>query len=195
MMRPFLLLLALFIFASSVYADHEKTEPSDGTVASFKPVAPPQYLELTPFYDVNGNAVDFSHFRGKVLLVNIWATWCGPCLRELPALQRLAQKFEGADFELVAISIDEEGIEVAKEFYQKLGIDKLALYNDAAKAIGNILPIDVVPANYIVNRQGEVVAYLRSYVDWDDKAAFHYILNHVAAVPYRLPDIPGVKSF
>tara|TARA_R110001583_G_scaffold134394_1_gene286076 strand:+ start:7096 stop:7677 length:582 start_codon:yes stop_codon:yes gene_type:complete len=178
------------LISFSALADHEKSEPSDGTVASFIEVNPARYLQPVNFYNQQNHAVNFSHFKGKVLLVNLWATWCGPCLRELPALQRLSNKLAGTDFKLLAISIDKEiSAEEVFTFYQKLKINQLDFYFDKDQQLGQILPIDVVPASFIINRQGEVISYMRSFADWDSPAASQMILSHLGTIPYRRPEI------
>jgi len=174
----------------SALAHHGKSEPSDGTVASFIEVNPARYLTPVNFYNQQKQSVNFNHYKGKVLLVNLWATWCGPCLRELPALQRLSNKFAGTDFELLAISIDEDkSAEEIFTFYQKLKIDKLGFYFDKDQQLKEIFPIDVVPASFIINRQGEVISYMRSYADWDAPEATQMILDQLGTIPYRRPDI------
>jgi thiol-disulfide isomerase/thioredoxin len=178
------LFLLLLLSTFNAIANHAETEPSDGTVASFIKVSPPQYLQPINFYDLQGNTVNFADFKGKVLLVNLWASWCGPCLRELPALQRLSNKLAGTDFKLLAISIDkEEEAEVVASFYQKLNITQLGFYIDSDLQLHNILPTDVVPASFIINRQGEVISYMRSFADWDDPAATEMILNYIGEAP------------
>jgi thiol-disulfide isomerase/thioredoxin len=179
--------LSISFFA---HADHAKTEPSDGTVASFIKVTPARYLEPVDFYNIHDEKLNFSHLKGKVLMVNLWATWCGPCLRELPALQRLSNKFQGTDFELLAISIDREKTpaEILK-FYQDLNIDKLGFYWDKDQQLNKILPVDVVPASFIINRKGEVISYMRSFADWDVSAATEMILSHLGEFPYQRPQL------
>lgn len=182
------LFIAALCCAFSSFADHEKSEPSDGTVASFIDVSPASYLKPVDFFDLDGNAVNFADFKGKVLLVNLWATWCGPCLRELPALQRLSNKLAGTDFKLLAISIDKEkSNQEIYAFYEKLKITSLGLYIDNDHKLGEILPTDVVPASFIINRHGEVVSYMRSFADWDAKEATDLMLSHIASVPYLRP--------
>ena len=102
------------------------------------------------------------------MLLNIWATWCGPCIREMPALDRLQARFADRDFVILPISIDEEGLEIVKPYYERLKLDNLGIYNDASKAMGAYFPLDVVPANFIIDRDGKAVSFLRSYVEWDD---------------------------
>lgn len=149
------------------HATHEASEPSDGTVRSFRPVNPHRPVPSIPFFNRDGERVSLENFRGKVVLINLWATWCPPCIRELPALDRLQAKFSTSDFEIVPIATDLEGLKVASPFYARLNIQNLGLYADPEHALGSFFPLDVFPANFIVNRQGELVSFLRSYVDWD----------------------------
>lgn len=159
--------LLLLGFVEMVGASHEATEPSDGTVRSFKPVLPPKPVPEIPFLDASGNHVTLSDFEGRVVLVNLWATWCPPCIRELPALERIQRIFSTQEFIVLPIATDREGLALARPFYEKLGIENLGLYADPNHALSEIFPMDVFPANFLLDRQGNMIAYLRSYVDWD----------------------------
>ena len=162
----FAILALALVSLSPTHAYHEKNEPSDGTVRSFKPVDPPAPLpEHLGILDAEKQPVAMSEFRGKVVLVNLGATWCPPCVRELPALDRLQKRLGGEDFMVLPVSLDEGGTVQAAPFYQRLKILYLGLYGDAG--LGAFFPTDVLPANFIIDRQGRVTHFLRSYVDWD----------------------------
>jgi len=163
-----LFLSLLLIISLPVTAHHSKTEPSDGTVRSFRAVAPALEVPRFPFQDSNGKTIDLGAFKGKVVLLNVWATWCGPCIHELPALNRLQKKFADSDFVVLPVSIDTKGLSVVKPFYDRLKLDNLKMYSDANAAMRVFFPVDVVPANFIINRDGMLVSFLRSYIDWDD---------------------------
>ena len=160
--------LLVFILSMPAHATHETNEPSDGTVRSFRPVSPPLQVPPIAFKDRDSKSVTFEAFKGKVVLLNIWATWCGPCLRELPALDRLQKRFADREFVVLPISIDEGGLAVVKPYYQRLKLDNLGMYNDHRMALRSFFPLDVVPANFIIDREGMAVSFLRSYVNWDD---------------------------
>jgi thiol-disulfide isomerase/thioredoxin len=183
-----LLFFLLSIVMPSAFADHAKTEPSDGTVNSFIKVSPPQQLDLVKFLDQDEKEVSFAKYRGKVVLINLWATWCGPCIRELPALDSLAAKLKLADFELITISIDREGKSIAQPFFEELGLTELKLYSDPEHKLGKVFPLDVVPATFVLNRHGELIQYLRSFADWEDPQALAMMLDLIAKPPYRYPD-------
>ncbi|HEY5789690.1 MAG TPA: TlpA disulfide reductase family protein [Gammaproteobacteria bacterium] len=164
-----LLLLCCLAWLAPALAYHEAEEPSDGTIASFKPLPAPLPLPAElEVVDAAGQRVPLAAFRGRVLLLNLWATWCPPCVRELPALDRLQGRLGGDGFVVLAVSLDAGGTAEAAPFYARLGIRHLGLYADPARALGTVLPDDVLPASFFVDRDGNVVSFLRSYVDWDD---------------------------
>jgi thiol-disulfide isomerase/thioredoxin len=182
--RHLALTLGLLLFcALPVVAYHEADEPSDGTVASFKPVEPPYPVTGVQFSDASGRPVRIDDFVGRVVLLNLWATWCPPCVRELPALDRLAGRFADEPFAVVTLALDQGGALQAAPFFERLGIANLVLYVDPARAIGEVLPDDVLPASFFIDREGRVVSYLRSYVDWDDASADRLIRDLLVSPP------------
>ena len=195
----FAILLLSFSFSATAY--HEANEPTDGTVRSFKPVSSPTEVPSIQFLDGNGQSTDFKAYRGKVVLLNLWATWCGPCIRELPALDRLQAKFADSDFVVLPISIDKEGIAITQPWYQRFKLQNLGLYNDPTKALGVFFPLDVVPANFIIDRHGKENSFLRSFVDWDEPLASemirHYINQHGATTtawsPMPVEESQGIE--
>ncbi len=161
-------LLALLLLALPAWAYHAESEPSDGTVRSFRSVEPPRPVPgSVQFSNAQGERLRLADFQGKVVLLNLWATWCPPCVRELPALDRLQERLGGEDFQVVALSLDQGGAPQARPFFERLEIDELTLYLDPQSRVGHYFPIDVLPANFIIDGQGRVSHYLRSYVDWD----------------------------
>ena len=118
----------------------------------------------------------------------MWATWCGPCIRELPALDSLAAKLKLADFELITISIDREGKSIAQPFFDKLKLTQLNLYSDPEHKLGKVFPLDVVPATFVLNRHGERMQYVRRLADWEDPQALAMMLDLIAKPPYLYPD-------
>ena len=90
---------------------------------------PVPVAEIT-FDDAEGQARKLADFKGKVLFVNVWATWCGPCRTEMPALDRLQARLGGSDFEVISVSIDRGGTETIRKFYSEIGVRNLAMYID-----------------------------------------------------------------
>ncbi len=159
-------------------AHHQQSEPSDGTVGSFRNVSPPMVVPDIRLVEDGRRELDLSAFRGKVVLLNLWATWCPPCVRELPALDRLQQRQGDDDFVVVPVLVDRAGMAQAEAFYQQLDIQHLGLYEGTVENVGQSYPIDVFPASFFIDRQGRVVSFLRSLADWDapeaDQLVEHY---------------------
>ncbi len=172
--------VAALIAVPPADAYHEATEPSDGTVKSFIKVWPPVQPPAFDFRDGDGNILDLTRFRGKVVLLNIWATWCPPCLREMPALDRLQARLGTEDVVVVPLSIDRDGRPVVSRYYTRLGLRHLGIYLDPVKASGKGFPIDVLPASFILDREGNMVSFLRSFVDWDAPEAVVMLRDYAA---------------
>ena len=162
------LVLVFFLFCTQVFATHNPSEAYDGTVNSFRWLKSPLNVNDVPIHNEEEKRIILSRFEGKIVLLNLWASWCSPCIRELPALDRLQNRLGSDDFVVVAVSLD-EALDPAKElFFDKLSIEHLKLYIEPAEQLGQVFPVDVLPASFIINRKGQAVGLLRSYVDWDD---------------------------
>jgi thiol-disulfide isomerase/thioredoxin len=93
-----------------------------------------------PFFDAAGNVRHLADFRGQVLLVNFWATWCAPCIREMPDLEALHRALGGRDFSVLAVSQDRGGAEVAEPFVrERLGLPRLPIFYDPTSALGRAM--------------------------------------------------------
>lgn len=176
------LILALCLSSTQVLAKHEANEPTDGTVNSFRWLENPLTLDQVPIHSEEGVQVTLSQFKGKIVLLNLWASWCLPCVRELPALDRLQKRLGGEDFVVVAVSLDSDPDLARKLFIDQLSIEHLKLYIEPAEQIGRFFPVDVLPASFFIDRKGQAIGLLRSYADWDDAHADTLINRLVAGV-------------
>ncbi len=132
-------------------------------------------IESVNFQDADGKAIDFDQYKGKVVMINMWATWCPPCVRELPALERFKTKFDQDKFVMLPISIDQDGKQKVQPFLKSLDMGSFETYYDQKQALGAIFPLDTIPATFILNKQGELIAFVRTFVDWDDPEAVQLI--------------------
>ena len=114
---------------------------------------------------LDGKMVSLSEHRGKVVLVNIWATWCPPCVDEMPSMEKLYQQFKGKDFEILAVSVDASGAETVIPFMKKHNLTFPALV-DTQGAIRNTYKTTGVPESFIINRQGLLVKKIIGPLDW-----------------------------
>ena len=117
------------------------------------------------FPDLDARKVSLSDFRGKVVLVNIWATWCPPCRDEMPSMQKLYERFKGERFEILAVSIDAEGQKAVAPFMRKMNLTFPALL-DPKETIKPLYRITGVPESFIIDKDGIVVEKIIGPIDW-----------------------------
>jgi len=156
------------------------TPPRTGWMEQFTLNAPPPPVPDTPFTDADGRAAKLADFQGRLTLVNFWATWCAPCVRELPSLDRLQTAFDDTKFRVVAINEDRGGAAVAKPFLAKLGLTRIALYIDKRLALAQALGLRGMPTSYLIDPSGRVIGALTGPAEWDApeaKALIGYYLN------------------
>lgn len=176
------LLLALLLTSTYAIANHQEKEPTDGTVKSFRWLKQSIPLSNLSIHDWNGKQIALSEFKNKIVLLNIWASWCEPCLRELPALDRLQNRLGDDDFIVLTVSVDTEPKLARQIFNEKLAIQKLDLYIEPAQQLGKFFPVDVLPSNFFIDRNGQALGMLRSFVNWDDPDAAKLIKRLIEGV-------------
>jgi len=122
--------------------------------------------EIT-FNDAEGHARKLADFRGKVVLLNVWATWCVPCRTEMPTLDRLQERLGGSEFEVVPVSIDRGGIETIRKFYNEIGIHKLAMYVDSSGQTLRQVRALGLPTTLLIDRIGQEIGRVIGPAEWD----------------------------
>lgn len=128
----------------------------------------PEPVRSSPisFTDSTGQSLSLEAFDGKVVLLNLWATWCPPCREEMPTLDALQAELGGPGFEVVALSIDQDGPNVVQSFYDEIGLEHLRLYNDESGKAGIALGALGVPVTLLLDRNGYELARLNGAKDW-----------------------------
>jgi len=124
------------------------------------------------FPGMDGKMVNLSDFRGKVVLVNIWATWCSSCVDEMPSMEKLYQKLKGENFEILAVSIDSLGEKVVASFMKKYKLTFPALI-DSAGAIRMGYRTTGVPESFIIDKDGVLVKKIIGPLDWTKSETLH----------------------
>lgn len=171
------------IIAASVQPEkHEKSSAFSydqsllaGEMAEFVYAFPPRVAPEIPF-EHEGRDINLTEFKGRTVLVNFWATWCAPCLKELPSLDRLEGQYGGKDFEVVAIAADPRGPEAARAYLDRLEIENLALYADPRLAIASSIGgANVLPVSILYDKRGNEVGRLVGEADWSSPEAARLI--------------------
>src|SRR5690606_35859467 len=126
----------------------------------------PRELPLISFQDATGQTVTLADFQGRVILLNLWATWCPPCREEMPSLDRLNAKLGSPSFEVVALSLDRDP-DLLKPFYQDFGIRMLRHYVDPTTKVSDTLRAPGVPTTLLMAREGRVIGRAMGPAAWD----------------------------
>jgi thiol-disulfide isomerase/thioredoxin len=169
------LLSALLASAPAVRADEA---PSNFVLNE-----PPKPLPDIRFQDAAAKPVDLAGFRGKVVLLNLWATWCIPCRAEMPTLDRLQAKLGGADFVVVALSIDRKGTTAVESFYREIGIAHLGKYIDSGAEATGHLGILGLPTTLLIDREGRELGRLLGPSAWDSPEMVTFLQGVIARKP------------
>ncbi|MEM7043765.1 MAG: TlpA disulfide reductase family protein [Pseudomonadota bacterium] len=119
------------------------------------------------FLDAEGNERSLEDFQGRVVVLNLWATWCAPCRKEMPSLDRLQAALGGDDFEVVALAVDRGDLTKVLSFYDEVGIQDLAVYHDKTAKAGRTLRAPGLPTTLIIDREGKEVGRVLGDAEWD----------------------------
>ena len=120
--------------------------------------------------DLNGRPVSLSDFRGKIVFLNFWTTWCFDCRIEMPHMEKLHQQFKNKEFEMVAVNL-QEPVSQVKQFFKDYKLSFTALL-DSDGEVGAHFRITAIPTTFILNRQGIIIGKVAGPRKWDGKKAF-----------------------
>ena len=152
---------------------------------TFVPHASPRPIANVAFEDGQGRKLTLADFRGEVVLLNLWATWCGPCRKEMPTLDRLQQQLGSAAFEVVALSIDRGGQAVVRGFFDEIDVRALAIYVDATTEALTSLGIVGVPTTLLLDRAGREIGRVTGPAEWDGPEVIATIKRYLRPRPRR----------
>jgi thiol-disulfide isomerase/thioredoxin len=127
----------------------------------------PHALPEVRFQDDQGRDLTLGDFRGRAVVLNVWATWCVPCRKEMPTLDRLQARLGGKNFLVVALSLDRKGVEAVRGFYQEVGVENLAIYVDPSGRGSRGLGLPGVPTILLIDQEGREVARKMGEAEWD----------------------------
>lgn len=150
-----------------------------GEIAALSVAKPPKPLPVLKFASADGKPVELADFKGRQVLFNLWASWCAPCRKEMPALDHLQASLGDKDFTVVAVNIDTAKLDRAKTFLTETGIRNLAFYSDntaevfqTLKRAGNVLGL---PTTILVDGNGCEIATMAGPAQWDSDEALALI--------------------
>ena len=127
------------------------------------------------FEDGEAQPRSLADYRGRIVLLNIWATWCVPCVKEIPALDRLVAALDGADVAVVAVSVDRKGIDAVRKAFADLDVEKLAPYIDRSGQALRTVRAMGLPTSLLIDREGRELGRVVGPVAWDDDATVAFL--------------------
>lgn len=158
------------------------TTGSAQTSFPFKIWETPQPSSDFTFNDAAGRETSLDALRGKVILLNVWATWCPPCRQEMPSLDRLQRVLGGPLFEVVALSLDSRGLDDVKAFYEDYSIRDLGVFIDASESAMRALRIVGLPTTLLLDEQGRELGRKMGPAEWDSAEALAFLRERVADI-------------
>ncbi|NIA68430.1 TlpA family protein disulfide reductase [Pelagibius litoralis] len=184
------LAVAFAIYPDLVRASGEERAPSEAPSALKGPFTenftfsdPPVPAPSVAFESLYGVPLDLGEFKGEVVLVNFWATWCAPCVREMPGLERLHQALKDEGFLVAAVSEDRGGADKVVPFLDRLGLKELPVFLDQKGALARAFSVRGLPATFLIDRNGGIVAGLTGPAEWDSPEAIALIRHYLRSDP------------
>ena len=168
--------VAIAAAAAGIYLSYWQS-----SATPFARAANPKAIPELRFVDGAGRALSLADFRGKVVVLNIWATWCAPCREEMPALDRLQAQLGGERFQVVALSVDQQGVPIARKFFSEVGIKTLPLYVDPSAKAAFTLDAAGLPATLLVDRAGREIGRHLGAVKWDSPEVLARLRRAISA--------------
>jgi thiol-disulfide isomerase/thioredoxin len=139
------------------------------SLGEFIATSPPQPAPDTGFTDADGNPASFADFKGKPVVVNLWATWCQPCLREMASLDRLQSELDGR-LAVAAVSEDRGGAKRIAPFVAAMGLQALKIYLDPKSDLVHAFDVRGLPTSIVIDAGGLVVGRVEGAAEWDSAA-------------------------
>ncbi len=169
--------------------------PLDGPLAgNFTLLAPPVPAPGIAVTDRFGEKRRLADYKGSVVLVNFWATWCAPCVYEMPSLDRLQADMAGEGVTVMAVSVDRQGLPLVEPFYRDYRLDNLDIFLDPFGDLASELGVRGLPSSYLIDKRGRVVGKLQGSLEWDipevKKLIRYYLKEDAAATGLRQASFP-----
>jgi len=183
-MRALLLFISVTVVGAAIAVGivfwlRADAPPREGWMAQFTLNDPPLPAPDTPFETLAGEPVTLAAYKDKVVLVNFWATWCAPCVREMPSLDRLQAAFDKDRFVILAVSVDRGGAEKVTPFLKQHGIDNLTPLLDRRMRLASAFRVVGMPTTFLVDRGGRIVGSLPGVAEWDSDEARALVAHYL----------------
>ena len=163
--------------------DQPDSPPLTGDMAEFTPLKSRVPAPPLRFSDAQGRHHTLAEMHGKFVVLNFWATWCGPCVEELPTLEALAQNPAVANMAVATLSQDRRGADAVVPFLDAKGITALPRFRDQDSSAGNALDVQALPTTFLVDQEGRIIGSIDGSADWNGPDARRLIAWYAAHKP------------
>jgi len=169
----------LWWFFTPESSENRAAPPLAGSMKKFSPTGGAGPAPHSVLLGPHGQRASIDEFKGRIVLVNFWATWCAPCIREMPSLVRLQTARGGKDFTVIALSQDFTGWKAVAPFLARHDLSALPVYVDEKTAIARELGIQGLPTSVLLDREGRELGRLPGDADWDTPEALAVVDHYV----------------
>ena len=138
----------------------------------------PKKLEKINFTNINNKIINLKEFENSLIIINFWATWCAPCIEEMPSLNRLQANPVFNNLKIIPINVGRDNIEKSKNFFKKLKINNLKIYFDNDVELSKKFLLRGLPTTVFVNKKGEEFARIIGFVNFDDNKIIKWLQKY-----------------
>ena len=165
-------LLIIFIYLIAINFSYASEKPDLKNLVLIKN---PKIHEDVIFRDINQKNVNLDDFKGKLIILNFWATWCAPCKKEMPSLDRLQKNTKLDNLKIFPINIDQEDRTKSESFFKELSIENLEIYFDAPITLAKKFTLRGVPTTILFNKEGKEFARIIGSIDFNDEEFINWL--------------------
>ena len=167
--------IIIFIYLISSSSSYAIQQPNLKNLVIHKD---PLKLEKINFQNIKNETINLKSFENSLVIINFWATWCAPCVEEMPSLDRLQKNPAFENLEVLPINIGRDSIEKSNNFYKKLKIKNLKIYFDKDVELANKFLLRGLPTTVFINKKGEEFARVIGFVDFDNKKIIKWLQKY-----------------
>jgi len=168
-------LLIIFIYLITTNFSYALEKPNLKNLVLIKS---PKTYEDVIFKDINQKNVNLADFKGKLVILNFWATWCAPCKEEMPSLDELQSNSKLSNLKIFPINVGQEDISKSEFFFKELNIKNLNIYFDAPITLAKKFSLRGVPTTILFNKKGEEFARIIGSIDFKDEKFINWLKNY-----------------
>jgi thiol-disulfide isomerase/thioredoxin len=178
-----LIVLVLLSASGSGIASSDIQERAKDVFTNFDRARTTDDVPSVQFLAGDGSKRSLNDYRGKGIVLNFWATWCAPCVREMPQLDRLSALVKGNGIEVLTISEDRKGQELAPKFYKQNGLNDLPVLVDVKSGLSRALKVKGLPTTVLIDSHGKEIGRILGIAEWDSSEIVGFVREHMSPNP------------